>query len=150
MSAPLRRAITLATIAHEGQVDKVGKPYIFHPLTVMMDESLTTDDERIVAALHDVFEDTCMKVSTVMKYLDLPSSRATGVRKALLAITHLRNEPNVLYWARVKATPIATKVKIADIHHNSSPARMRGLPVKDQARMRAKYAAALKALGDGQ
>ena len=52
----LNRAIMFACIAHDGQQDKIGEPYILHPIRVML--SLNTEEERIVAILHDVIEDT--------------------------------------------------------------------------------------------
>ena len=52
----LEKAIKIASICHEGQVDKAGKPYILHPLTVM--ESVDTLPEKILAVLHDTIEDT--------------------------------------------------------------------------------------------
>jgi (p)ppGpp synthase/HD superfamily hydrolase len=53
--ATLERAIQIAVEAHSGQTDKAGQPYILHPLRVML--SLKTEDQRIVAVLHDVVED---------------------------------------------------------------------------------------------
>lgn len=52
----LNKAIEIATKAHEGQVDKAGKPYIDHPLRVM--NMGVTDDEKIIGVLHDVVEDS--------------------------------------------------------------------------------------------
>jgi (p)ppGpp synthase/HD superfamily hydrolase len=40
---------------HSGQTDKAGAPYVLHPLRVML--SVTTNEERIVAVLHDLVED---------------------------------------------------------------------------------------------
>jgi len=51
----LDRAKAIATSAHEGQVDKAGKPYIEHPIRVM--NMSKTMDEKIVGVLHDVVED---------------------------------------------------------------------------------------------
>ena len=45
----LQRAIEIATLAHQGQVDKSGKEYIGHPLRVM--EMGRTVDEKIVGSL---------------------------------------------------------------------------------------------------
>lgn len=42
--------------AHAGQVDKGGEPYFLHPLRVML--RMSTEEERIVAVLHDVVEDS--------------------------------------------------------------------------------------------
>jgi len=55
MQLILQQLIAIAAKAHEGQVDKAGAPYILHPLRVML--RLRTDEERIVAVLHDVVED---------------------------------------------------------------------------------------------
>ena len=40
----LNKTIEIAAKAHAGQVDRVGKAYILHPLRVMM--SICTDKER--------------------------------------------------------------------------------------------------------
>jgi|TARA_B100001146_G_scaffold176687_1_gene158037 (p)ppGpp synthase/HD superfamily hydrolase len=48
----LGRAIELAKQHHKGQTDKVGKPYINHPLRVM--NQMKSEDEKIVAVLHDI------------------------------------------------------------------------------------------------
>jgi hypothetical protein len=55
-SSQLDVAINLARSAHAGQRDKLGVAYICHPLAVM--RGVTTVDEKIVAALHDVVKDT--------------------------------------------------------------------------------------------
>jgi (p)ppGpp synthase/HD superfamily hydrolase len=52
----LERAIEIAASAHRGQVDKADKPYILHPLRVML--ACTDVTAQIVAVLHDVIEDT--------------------------------------------------------------------------------------------
>ena len=52
----LEQAISIASLAHAGQLDKGGEPYILHPLRVMM--KLKDYDLRIIAVLHDVIEDT--------------------------------------------------------------------------------------------
>ena len=52
----LERAIEIAVIAHKGQVQKNGLPYVLHPLRLA--ENVTSIDEKIVATLHDVVEDS--------------------------------------------------------------------------------------------
>lgn len=52
----LEIAIRLAVNGHTGQHDKSGKPYILHPMRVMM--AMETVEEMIVGILHDVVEDT--------------------------------------------------------------------------------------------
>ena len=51
----LERAIAIAAEGHAGQKDWGGEPYVLHPLRMML--RVSTNDERIVAALHDVCED---------------------------------------------------------------------------------------------
>lgn len=52
----LEEALQIAIKAHAGQVDKAGVPYVFHPIRVSC--KCVTDEEKIVALLHDVIEDT--------------------------------------------------------------------------------------------
>ena len=59
----LERAIELAVKHHKGQTDKAGKAYILHPLRLMM--AVNTDEEKIVAVLHDIVEDTDITCGTV-------------------------------------------------------------------------------------
>ena len=52
----LERAIGIAAKAHAGQVDKAQAPYILHVLRVV--QGVDEYNEKVVAALHDVVEDT--------------------------------------------------------------------------------------------
>lgn len=61
----LERAIVVAARAHEGQYDKGGAAYILHPLRVMM--RVSTPEQRIVAVLHDVLEDTQLTVADLAR-----------------------------------------------------------------------------------
>lgn len=57
----LEKAMQIAAMAHDGQVDKAGKPYIEHVLRVM--ERVNTVCEKICAVLHDVLEDSEITLS---------------------------------------------------------------------------------------
>ena len=49
--ATIDRAIMIASIAHAGQKDKADKPYILHPLRVMLtvaSDKYATDEQKIV------------------------------------------------------------------------------------------------------
>ncbi len=59
----LEKAIEIAAVAHSGQLLKNGLPYILHPLHVMA--TVKTVDEKIVAVLHDVVEDTPVTLNTL-------------------------------------------------------------------------------------
>jgi len=50
------KALEIAYKAHIGQLDKGGSPYILHPVRVAL--HCQTEDEKIVALLHDVVEDS--------------------------------------------------------------------------------------------
>jgi (p)ppGpp synthase/HD superfamily hydrolase len=136
----LDEAIQLARRAHEGQLDKAGRPYIAHPLRVM--GAVSGVHQRMTAVLHDVVEDTRVTME------DLTAAGCPAeVLDAVAAISKRPDEPQARYLARVKANPIALAVKRADIADNMSPERMGRLDAGTQERLRAKYEAALRELG---
>ena len=51
-------ALAVAQIAHRGQKDKAGAPYIEHLGRVA--GRLTSDKDKTIAYLHDILEDTCL------------------------------------------------------------------------------------------
>ncbi|MGN0389569.1 MAG: HD domain-containing protein, partial [Wujia sp.] len=59
------QAMKVAYAAHEGQTDRSGVPYIFHPihLAEQMDDELSCT----VALLHDVVEDTGTTLEMLQK-----------------------------------------------------------------------------------
>ncbi len=71
-----------------------------------------------MAWLHDVLEDTSV-TSHDLRSEGIPPR----VIHAVEALTHAPGEPNVDYWARVKANPVARAVKLADIKDNTDPFR---------------------------
>lgn len=133
-------AIQVARRAHEGQLDKSGRPYIAHPLRVM--GALRGEHERMTAVLHDVIEDTDVTLD------DLSAAGCPAeVLEAVTAISKKPGEEQETYLARVAANPIARVVKKADIEDNMSPDRLSRLDEATQERLRAKYASALRQLG---
>lgn len=137
----LEDAITIATSAHDGQVDKSGRPYITHPLRVMA--SLTGEHEQMAAVLHDVIEDTPVTADDLLEHGCPPA-----VVDAVVALSHLPEEPQEDYLRRVAANPLALSVKHADIADNLSPARMACLDDALRERLQAKYARALGLLAE--
>jgi (p)ppGpp synthase/HD superfamily hydrolase len=137
----LEDAITIATSAHDGQVDKAGRPYIGHPLRVMA--SMTGEHEQMTAVLHDVLEDTPVTADDL-----LARGCPAVVVDAVVALSHLPGEPQEDYLRRVAANPLALSVKRADIGDNLSPARMDRLDAATQDRLKAKYARALGLLAE--
>ncbi len=131
----IEEAIKIAVDAHFGQVDKQGVPYILHPLRVMF--AMETEEERIVAVLHDVVEDTPITLG----YLH-DCGFSPEVIAAVDALTRREGEVYTDFTLRAKANPTARLVKIADIKDN-----MKRL-TPELAGMSKRYIRALVALGD--
>lgn len=132
----LEEAIAIATSAHDGQVDKSGRPYIGHPLRVMA--SVEGEHAQMAAVLHDVVEDTPVTADDLLAH-GCPAE----VVDAVVALSHLPGEPQEDYLRRVAGNPLALTVKRADIADNLSPARMARLDDALRERLQAKYARAL-------
>lgn len=115
--SPVDKAIELALVAHAGQLDKSGAPYYKHPLRVMR---MCQDEEEIVeivAVLHDVVEDTSVKLTAIYALF----GREVG--DAVDAISRRTGEKYWDYIERCSNNPIALKVKLCDLRDNMSPER---------------------------
>ena len=135
------KAANIAYDKHQGQYDKIGMPYIFHPLHVaeMMDDEIST----CVALLHDVVEDTDMTFEELEK--EFPEE----VIEPLKILTHDKEEPYLEYIERVKGNKTAVRVKKADMMHNSDEGRMLMLDSPEkQEYFRKKYEEAWELLND--
>ena len=62
-TALTRKAMRICYAAHEGQMDKSGVPYVFHPIHLA--EQMETEEEICTALLHDVVEDTDYTVEDI-------------------------------------------------------------------------------------
>jgi (p)ppGpp synthase/HD superfamily hydrolase len=149
----LGQSIEIMVKAHEGQLDKCGRPYYLHPLRVAMRLAHCTPAERHAALLHDVVEDTA---------LTLEDLRAMGYGEDVLNLVDIltrrmpEGESHRLYLERIVASrnPQALRVKLADLLDNMSPARANSLPPEHRG-MQARFqrdlervVAALQGLGD--
>ena len=133
-----KKALLISFNAHKDQVDKSGMPYVYHPfhLAEQMDDEYST----CVALLHDVVEDTAVTVEYLAKQGFPPE-----VTDAIKLMTHDETVPYLDYVAKLKINPIARKVKIADLKHNSDLSRLDH--INDKALKRAeKYRAAIELL----
>ncbi len=104
-------ALQVATKAHEGQKRWDGSKYITHPISVA--EMVKTSEEKQVALLHDVLEDTSVTGSELYMH-----GFSTKVLAAVTAMTHLEEDSYQQYLEKVKRDKLATTVKIADISYN--------------------------------
>ena len=121
-----KKAMIIAYNAHHGQVDKSGVPYIFHPIHVA--EQMETEEECIVALLHDTVEDTNITFEVLEKEF------SATVIEALKLLTHDESIDYFDYVRKLKNNPIAKKVKLADLYHNSDITRMENPTEKDWKR----------------
>ena len=135
----LDRAKEIAKVAHEGQVDKAGKPYIEHPMRVMnMGKSM---EERIAGILHDVVEDSEWTFEMLEKE-GIPKD----VMDALRCVTKLSEDEDYDHFiARVKTNPLAVKVKLNDLKDNMDITRLEEVTEKDLTRLN-KYIRAYRQL----
>ena len=133
------RAKEIAKAAHEGQVDKAGKPYIEHPMRVM--KMGKTVEEKIAGVLHDVVEDSEWTFEMLEKE-GIPKD----VMDALRCVTKLSEDEDYDHFiARVKTNPLAVKVKLNDLKDNMDITRLDQVTEKDLARLN-KYIRAYKQL----
>lgn len=136
MSGTLEHAMIIAATLHFQQQEIDGTPYVSHIMYVAT--QMDTTEEKIVAILHDIVEDTEMTLK------DLSTSFSERVVKAIDALTKRDDEIYILeYIPRVGANELARVVKIQDLKHNMKLERLGRPPTKrDIARYR-KYSEAL-------
>lgn len=132
MAFTLEDAIILAARNHTGQTDKIGEPYILHPIRVM--SKLPDENSRIVAILHDVIEDTSVTIDEIRK-----AGASKEVIEALQVITKDEGKDYMKYLLDVANNPLARRVKLADIEDNTEPERLNKLPDNTQKRLILKY-----------
>lgn len=123
------KAMNLAYRAHDGQYDKNGVPYIFHPihLAEQMDDEITCT----IALLHDVVEDTDVTMEEIREQFP------PAVADAVELLTH-RPEVDYLDYVRgIKVNDQAVRVKLADLAHNTDEHRAKaGISIDESVRER--------------
>lgn len=138
----LARAVAVAADAHAGQQDKNGAPYILHPLRVML--RVEGEEARIVAALHDVVEDSAGRWT-------LDGLRTAGFPQAVVdavdAITRRPDEEYADFVVRAARNPLAKQVKLADLQDNMDMTRLAATGDKELARLRRYHRAWLYVTG---
>ena len=125
----LRLAKTTATEAHTGQLDKGGYSYIGHPEYVA--NSVYCLEQKVVAWLHDVLEDTELTEGDL---------RELGFTESIIhSVKLLTRDKDVDYeeylWY-IRTDENAKIVKLADLEHNMDTSRLgRKLKSKDNERL---------------
>lgn len=112
------KALKFAYDAHHGQLDYNGIPYIFHPLHLA--EGMDDEISCCAALLHDVVEDTEVTMEQLQR--EFPGE----VTQVVALLTHEDGSDYFDYVRRIGKHPIAKKVKLADLAHNSDHSRCVG------------------------
>ncbi len=136
--ANLNKAIALAKQIHKGHKDKYGADYILHPLRVM--KKLTCENEKIVAILHDVIEDSELTPEDLLDH-----GFSEEIVNAVDYLSKREKEQYDEYIDRVKNNQLAVKVKLADLEDNMDINRIKNPNKKDLQRIE-KYKRAKKEL----
>ena len=102
-------------------MDSGGYPYVLHPfyLAVQMEDEETT----CAALLHDVVEDHGDRYS--LEYLAGAGFPEIVIR-ALRLLTHTPGVPYMDYVRAIAKNPIASRVKLVDLRHNTDTSRLNG------------------------
>ena len=127
--SPIDRALALAVDVHTGVLDKAGEPYILHVLRVMA--RMSSEDERVVAILHDVVEDSDRTIDDLHRLGFSPA--------VVAAVQQLTKPPGAdyqRYVAGVRGNPLARAVKLADLEDNMDVRRIADPTDKDLERLR--------------
>lgn len=121
------KAYEIAKKAHLGQIDKAGEDYIKHPEKVA--SFVNSDEEKAVAYLHDVIEDTELTLEDLREY-----GFSEEVLEAVDVITKKKGQDYQTYLNSVKENKLARVVKLADLRHNSDLTRLINITEKDRER----------------
>lgn len=124
----LEKSLEIAIKAHKGQKDRAGKPYITHPLRVMM--KMHNETEMIVAILHDIVEDTEFTLDKIIE-IGYPEE----IINAIDSITKRENEEYTKYIERCSKNRLASVVKLSDLEDNMDITRSMELTDKDHERL---------------
>ena len=128
MNELLEKALRIAVEAHTGQVDKAGKPYIFHPLRVCC--RCFTDEEKIVALLHDTIEDTEVTAEDLLR-----EGFPRNIVDAVLSVSRGEDESYEDFVKRTSLNPLGRIVKLHDLEDNMDISRLEQVTEKDLARL---------------
>ena len=136
----LERAIAVAARAFDGRVDRQGQPYIAHAIRVTLD--VEGDDEQAVAMLHDVFE---WGTVTLREFHSHKFPKR--IIDAVDALTKRQGESIAEHVARVRASELATAVKIADLRDNALAWRLDALDDGTRSKLLRMYRETAEHLG---
>lgn len=116
----LERAAEICLSAHKGQRDKSGRAYFMHPMRVAL--RCKTDEERIVALLHDVVEDSHIGAEELRN-----EGFPENIVEAVMSVTHKEGEEYDDFVARAAQNRIGREVKKHDLEDNLDTLRLESI-----------------------
>lgn len=137
----LELAKQLAKVYHKGQVDKAGVDYFTGHISTVVN-GVNTDEEKTVAYLHDIIEDTKLTQEDLL-YLGFPEK----VVNAVVALTKDKKVKYEEYLKGVKQNELAKIVKLSDLSNNMDLSRLNEITEVDKKRLE-KYKKAFQYLSE--
>jgi (p)ppGpp synthase/HD superfamily hydrolase len=134
----IEKALMFASYHNYCQLDKIGKPYILHSLSVGL--SGKSELEQVVGFLHDIVENCDVLIH------EIKDEFGVEIAKAIDAITKREEESYSEYIERCSLNDLARAVKINDLKHNLNPERMTHLDFKERKGLEKRYNRALNRL----
>lgn len=113
-------AMSIAVEAYSGLTDKAGKPYILHPLRLMM--KFKSQKLMVIALLHDVIEDSGHTWEFLIDS-GIPSDWVSVIR----LLTKIKGINYLEYINSLKHNKDAVRIKKADIQDNINILRLKAL-----------------------
>lgn len=139
----VEKAKRWAVEAHAGQKDKAGENYFTAHVSVVAKGVNNDPVAEAVAYLHDTVEDTTITME------DIQAEFPKEVADAVDVLTRRKKMSYAEYIWLVRQNPIATKVKLSDLHSNMDLTRLPYPPTQKDLLREAKYLRAYKML-DGR
>ncbi len=135
-------ATLLAAQAHYGQKDRNNRPYILHPLRVMLRMEIDDEAATMVAILHDTIEDTDITLES-LRTAGYPEEIVTAID----ALSRRENENYDAYIDRVQLNSLACRVKLVDLEDHMDLLQINELSPQSLERLQ-KYHDAWKKLSE--
>jgi (p)ppGpp synthase/HD superfamily hydrolase len=128
------KALEIVTTLFENDLDKGGMPYILHLLYVY--RHVSSEDEKVVALLHDTMEDKDVSVRDLLEVGFSPK-----VVDDVAALTRVKPIEYNDYIANLieSGSVEALHVKLADLENNMDITRIKNPTVKDMDRVKKRY-----------
>lgn len=121
--------ILLVADLHGDQVDKLGAPYYFHPMRVMMRLGPgAPEPEKLAALLHDVLEDVPGITAETLREKGYSDDVIAMLR--LLARKEGESYPAFIDRIIASGNLGAMRIKLADLYDNTNEERMKDAPAE--------------------